>query len=187
MSEFEFLAVLISVVMGLGVTNLLAGVGRTIHRRKQVRPDAVHTLWSATAFLVLILNWWVFFQWSDFPDWSFEAFLAIVLWAVALYMLSVVLYPPDMAEDEDFREVFEINRQWIMATFMVVALTDILTTAIRGDLLNPPAYTPFVLHLAVVCLAGIFIKGRRFHLIAATWLFGSLLVWSFVVRRFLQG
>ena len=64
MSEFEFLAVLISIVMGLGVTNLLAGVGRTIHRRKQVRPDAVHTLWTATAFLVLIRPYLLIYVWN---------------------------------------------------------------------------------------------------------------------------
>lgn len=59
MTEFEYVAVLVSLILGLGITHLLAGVGRTIHRRGELRLDAVHTLWTATAFLVLVLNWWV--------------------------------------------------------------------------------------------------------------------------------
>lgn len=33
MSPFEYLAVLVSLILGLGITHLLSGVGHTIHRR----------------------------------------------------------------------------------------------------------------------------------------------------------
>lgn len=42
MSAFEYLAVLVSLIFGLGITHILAGVGRTIHRRAEIRIDLVH-------------------------------------------------------------------------------------------------------------------------------------------------
>jgi len=50
MSEFEYLAVLVSLVLGLGITHLLTGVGRMIHRRDEFRVDAAHLLWTGAVF-----------------------------------------------------------------------------------------------------------------------------------------
>jgi len=62
MTEFEYLAVLVSLILGLGVTHLWAGVGQMIHRRGRTKLDPAHVLWTAATFWTLILNWWVFFQ-----------------------------------------------------------------------------------------------------------------------------
>lgn len=37
MGVFEYLGVILSVIMGLGVTHILAGLSKTIHHRKQSR------------------------------------------------------------------------------------------------------------------------------------------------------
>jgi hypothetical protein len=111
MSEFEYPAVLVSIILGLGITRLLEGVGRTGHRRDECRLDLIHTVWTAATFTILVLNWWVFFESRTLTDWSFGVFLVVVLWAVQFYLLAVVLYPPDMAEREDYGAVFERNRR----------------------------------------------------------------------------
>ncbi len=38
MGVFEYLGVILAVIMGLGVTHILAGLSKTIHRRKTVKP-----------------------------------------------------------------------------------------------------------------------------------------------------
>jgi hypothetical protein len=58
MSSFEFISILMSIVIGLGVTNLLAGVGRAFFRRKQTPMDEVHIVLTVSTLLVLALNWW---------------------------------------------------------------------------------------------------------------------------------
>jgi hypothetical protein len=64
MSSFEFISILISIVVGLGVTNLLSGVGRAFYRRKQTPMDEVHIVLTMATLLVLSLNWWVAFKWN---------------------------------------------------------------------------------------------------------------------------
>lgn len=185
MSEFEYLAVVVSIILGLGITHLLSGIARTIHRRGRTRLDAVHTIWTVAVFEVLVLNWWVFFQWREQTEWSFGAFLMVVVWAVTFYLEAVILYPPDLDEDEDFGEVFARNRSWFLGLFVASSLADIALTAMRGDLRDPPYYLPFVGHFIVLGLLGLLWRSRRFHLALATWVLVISLSWSFIVRRFL--
>ena len=87
MSPFEYLAVLVSLILGLGIAHILTGVGRAIHRRREIRTDLVHGLWTVTTFLILVLNWWVFFESRSVPTWTFGQFLLIIGWSVAFYLI----------------------------------------------------------------------------------------------------
>ncbi len=185
MSEFEFLAVLISIIIGLGVTHLLAGVGRAIHERAHNRVDTLHIVWTANVFLVLVLNWWVAFSWRNETHWSFETFLLVIIWAVSMFMMAVLLYPPELDPGEDYAGVFEKNRKWFLGTFIVMILTDIGQTALRGALFDPPIYLPFVLQYAALAGIGIAVPSPRYQNFFGWWVLITLLIWSFVVRRML--
>jgi len=167
MSEFEFLIVFISVVIGLGVTHILHGVGRIIHNRGRIEVDTVHALWTANVLLILVLNWWVSFSWGDFTAWSFDIYLVLIVWAISLYMMAVILYPPDIRGDESYTELFERNRQWLFGMFILMIGLDIAQTALRGDLFSPPIYLPFVLHYALLAAIGIVVSNRRYQMFFA--------------------
>jgi len=187
MSAFEYLAVLVSLILGLGITHLLAGVGRTIHRRAKVRTDLIHSIWTVATFLILVLNWWVFFQARVITEWSFGGFLLVIGWAVSFYLMAVILYPPDMAEAENYGQVFEANRPWFLGLFIASSLIDIAQTALRGDLLDPPFYLPFVVHLMVLAGIGMVSKSRRYQLFLACYILFIGLVWALMARQLLEG
>src|SRR5947209_10638050 len=54
MSSFEFIAALMSIIIGLGVTNLLAGAGRAFYRRKENPLDEVHIVLTVATLLLLV-------------------------------------------------------------------------------------------------------------------------------------
>jgi hypothetical protein len=68
MSQFEYLAVFVSIVFGISVTHILAGVIRSIYRG---RIDETHIVLTLFFFVVLILNWWTGYNWHDQEVWSF--------------------------------------------------------------------------------------------------------------------
>jgi hypothetical protein len=182
MSPFEYLAVLVSLILGLGITHILTGVGRAIHRRGEIRTDLTHNLWTIATFLILVLNWWVFFQSRSVSDWTFDQFLLVIGWAVAFYLMAVVLYPPGMKPGEDYGRVFQVNRPWFLGLFIASSAIDILQTASRGDLFHPPLYLPFVLHLIALAGIGMVVRRRGYHLFLAGYVLSIGLIWAIGAR-----
>ena len=187
MSSFEFISILMSIIIGLGVTNLLAGTGRAFYRRRQNPMDEVHVVFTAATLLVLVLNWWVAFKWNSEVVWSFDKFLALIVWTIALYMLTIFLYPPDLSQEEEHRGRFQRNRAGYYSTFIAFCLLDIAQTAIRGDLFHPIWYVPFVGQYAVLAGGGLVAGRRGYDRFFAWYLLITLLIWSLVVRRYLVG
>ena len=70
MSSFEFIAALMSIIIGLGVTNLLAGAARAFYRRRENPLDEVHIVLTVATLLLLVLQWWVTFRWNTEVNWT---------------------------------------------------------------------------------------------------------------------
>ena len=187
MSSFEFISILMSIVIGLGVTNLLAGAGRAFYRRKQTPMDEVHIVLTLATLLILALNWWVAFKWNTNVVWSFDKFLVLLVWTIALYMLTTFLYPPDLSEEEEGRNRFEVNRSGYYSAFIAFCSMDIVQTALRSGLLDPVWYLPFVGHFLILGAAGLIVRKRGYDRFFAWYQLIVLLLWSLLVRRFLVG
>ena len=187
MNQFEFLAVFISIVVGLGVTHILHGVARLIHNRDRQQIAKLHLVWTLNVLLILLLNWWVLFLWADFPAWSFDIYLLLIGWGIALYMLAVILYPPDIKSEDSYEDIFEQNRKWLFGTFLVFVALDVAQTAVRGQLVEPKIYLPFVLHYAVLAAIGIPVGRKRYQSFVAWYFLITLILWCLFVRRFLGG
>src|ERR1041384_5936596 len=149
MSSFEFIAALMSIIIGLGVTNLLAGSGRAFYRRKENPLDEVYIVLTIATLLLLVLQWWVTFRWNTEVVWSFDRFLVLIVWTITLYMLTVFLYPPDLSEAEEHQRRFQRTRVGHYLAFLARMALDIIQPAIHGDLLHPIWSLPFAGHYAV--------------------------------------
>jgi len=185
MNEFEFLAVFISIVVGLGVTHILYGLARIIHNRGQKQMAKLHFVWTLNVLLILLLNWWVLFLWADYPAWSFDIYLLLIGWGIALYMLAVILYPPDIKVEDSYDEIFERNRKWLFGAFVIFVALDVAQTAVRGQLFEPKIYLPFVLHYAVLTAVGIPVANKRYQIFLAWYFLITLILWCLIVRRLL--
>ena len=64
-------------------------------------------------------------------------------------------------------------------------VADVWVTVLRGDVFEPPIYLPFVGHLFVLWLWGVFEASPRYHKVLAWYSLMSLVAWSVIVRRFL--
>jgi len=182
MSDFEFLSVLISIVIGFGLTHLLSGLGRAFHFRHKNRIDAVHIAWTITVFFILVLNWWVFLLWREAGAWTFSMFFMIILWTISMYGLALALYPPHLPEDVDYRELFESNRTWFLSTLVIMCLLDILVTTMREAAIPETFYVAFVGHFCLIGAIGVVFRNRNYDLLAAWYIVFAMALWSFGVR-----
>ena len=62
MGAFEYLSVLISIILALGMTRVLGGVGEMLQARSRHRVYWVHAVWIVNLFLYLVIAWWIFYR-----------------------------------------------------------------------------------------------------------------------------
>ena len=74
MDQFNYLAVLISIILGLGITQLLSGVGRLLQARGHVRLYWPTLAWVAVLLVVHVQTWWAMFGLRTLQTWTFAAF-----------------------------------------------------------------------------------------------------------------
>jgi hypothetical protein len=133
LTSFEFLSVLISVVVGLGVAHLLMGIGRLIHRSGTTRLSAAHLLWTAWVFLFLVVYWWtIVFGYQDWQNWNIVLFLFVLMYGVLIFLMAVVLYPPDLPESWDMQAHFIAKRRWFFGIFALLVLTEFTDTGLKN-------------------------------------------------------
>ncbi|MBL7852383.1 MAG: hypothetical protein JNN04_15875 [Cyclobacteriaceae bacterium] len=93
MSPFEFVTVLISIILGLGITQIMSGVADLIHQWKHVRLYWPHGLWIVLVFILHVQDWWLLYQLRDLTTWPLPMFLFQVLYPIGLFILARILFP----------------------------------------------------------------------------------------------
>lgn len=111
MTPFGYLVVFISLVLALGVTRILTGLGQLLQAGRRVeglRLYWVHLAWVLTVLLILVNYWWTIFQLRGREQWLFFEFVALLLAPILFYLQAVVLFPEPgrLEEGFDFRGYF---------------------------------------------------------------------------------
>src|SRR5438045_6190009 len=96
MDAFSYLSVLISIILALGMTRVLAGVGEMLQARSRRRLYWVHAVWVANLFLYLVVAWWIFYRWRNQQQWTFFLFIFVLISPTILYLASIVLFRPSL-------------------------------------------------------------------------------------------
>ena len=94
MSLFEFVSVIIAVVLALGLGQLLVGVSALLKARRRVHGYAPHAIWLANLFVLILIHWWAQWDLRD-VEWTYPTFLYVVLGPTLLF-LSVSLLMPEI-------------------------------------------------------------------------------------------
>jgi hypothetical protein len=100
MDPFSYLSVLISIVLALGVTRVLAGVGEMLQARSHRCIYWVHAVWIVNLLLYLVIAWWIFYRWRNQQPWTFFLFVFVLISPTILYLASLLLFPREGAIDE---------------------------------------------------------------------------------------
>ena len=179
MSSFEFLSVLISVVVGLGIANVLTGVGRLLHRHKEISVSVAFVAWTFFLFLYMVIYWWtIVFGWQEWQDWNLLIFLFVLTYGIILFLLSVVLYPTDMQPSWDPHSRFIDMRKWFFGLFVVLVFVEFLDSYLKTHL--DDFSTPYLLLLGL-WLAGVIVgwnsQNRRTHAFISVILLVSQVAW----------
>jgi hypothetical protein len=117
---FEYLAVIVSVVIGLGLTRILEGVGRVLEARARVQLYWVHLVFTGIVFLGHLLLWWLFWSSREVQAWSFFPFLFLLLQPIILYLLAGLCFPDFSERADRFQRVLLPQSSMVLRTVRAV-------------------------------------------------------------------
>jgi hypothetical protein len=158
-SPFEYIIVLISIILGMGITEILSGVGNVILRWEKVKLYWPHIILVLLVFVFHFQEWWVVFELRNFQSWRLPVFLFTILYPVNLYILARILFPLKWKnKGTDLKSFYYTNCRRIFVFIFTLALLSILDNIFFHAI-------PFLeqipqIALALICMVIIFSKTK---------------------------
>lgn len=179
MDAFTYLSVLLSIILGLAITQVLAGYRALLLGRARVRLYWPSLVWSGTLLLIAVQSWWASFGLAAYRRWTFLAFAVVLLQTILLYMMTAVVFP-DLPEREQIDLEAHYRRE---TTPFFLILLAMLAVSLSKDLLlagHLPGPANLAFHGLFAALALTALAIRRDRMQAAVACAVALLTLSYI-------
>ena len=190
MGAFEYLSVLISIILALGMTRVLGGVGEMLQAGSLRRLYWVHTIWIINMFLYLLIAWWIFYRWRNQQPWTFLLFVFVLISPTILYLASLLLFPRESDSDLaiDYKTHYYANHRAFFILFGLFTPVDIVDSLLKGVphfLALGPAYFASGLLYFVGLVTAAITRNRRYDEFYAVFFLVQTIVISFLIFQIL--
>jgi hypothetical protein len=183
MDAFTHLSVLISIVLGLGITNLLMGFARIVQMRGRVKVYWPTIVWGLVLLVIHVQTWWSMFWLRNIETWTFVAFNLTLMQPILLFFLSALVMPDfDRDETIDLRANYFSQVRWFFGIIVALLVVSLLRTYVIAGQLPAPADLAFHIAFIVGALPAALIKHERFHQVAA--LVAAAAIFAYVAALF---
>ena len=172
MEIFEYLMVMVAIILGLGVTQALRGLSNIMRGSK---PFIAVTLWASTLFYLHIQVWWALWDVKAVETWNQVSYYYLVAIPCALFAITELLLPLGSGPETDWKSHFFSVRKWFFGILVFFIIISILESRV---LLSTPLAHPYRLFQVVTLTAvvtGLMTKSPRAHVwISITFILSSL-------------
>jgi hypothetical protein len=168
MDAFSYLSVLISIILGLAITQVLQGYRALMLARGRTQLEATPLIWSGLVLLFAAQAWWASFGLTSRHDWDFLGFAVILIQMGLIYMLSALVLPDlEPGEKVHLGDHFRRHRKAFFAFLLAMLAASIGKEAILSDRLPLPTNLAFHIAFGIGAVAGMILSGRRAQLALA--------------------
>ncbi|MEP7042918.1 MAG: hypothetical protein ABI843_07635 [Dokdonella sp.] len=138
MDAFSYLSVLISIILGLAITQVLKGFRGLMQARSRLRMYWPAVVWSILVLVIAVQSWWAMFGFRHRLDWTFFAFSIVLAQTITLYLMAALVLPDFFGETPiDLRDYYYANHRWFFALLVVLILISLSKNLIlTPDLLD---------------------------------------------------
>jgi hypothetical protein len=179
--QFEYVMVLVSIIIGLGIAHILLGVAGLIDRvaghGEVLKLSIAHAFWLAFCFEWMVVFWWWEYRFSTrVADWTIGLYLFLVGYAVTLFLMGAILVPRSWNGVTQLREYFLARRAWFYCLVISIVVFDLTDSYLKGGteyILDTGLFNlAFSASIVPVAIAGIRTKNIRYHNIVSILYFG---------------
>ena len=159
MTPFEYLSVLLSIILGLAITQVLQGYRALLLVRHSVKTYWPSLIWSGLILLFVAQAWWASFGLEQQTEWRFDTFLVILLQMALIYMLAALVLPDLTADAEtDLAAHYERQRRPFFICLALVVVVSLVKDLMLEGRLPEPMNIAFHVALAAVALLGLMLR-----------------------------
>jgi hypothetical protein len=118
MESFRWIAIALSIVLGLGVTRLLASLVVVFKSRNKSKLDWIPLVWAGTIFLWQIQFWWAIIELPGIVKvWTLGSFLTLLSLTLLLYVSAALVLPhTELKDKESLLVSFELDGRWSLVS-----------------------------------------------------------------------
>jgi hypothetical protein len=163
LDQFSYLSVLLSLIVGLAITQILKGYRGIMLARGRISMYWPTLLWSASLLLMNVQSWWAMFGMREVTEWTFAGFSVVLAQTIVQYLLAAIVFPDFFAEHVDLREHYWGHTRWFFSLSILVLLISLAKDWVFTSRL--PERLNVAFHLAFITLGSVALATRRewFH------------------------
>lgn len=161
-----------SIVIGLGIARLLSGFSSLLEIRHEVQFDWVTVIWAVNLLGYHLIFWWIVVNnWRFLSEWTFLQFGSLFLYGMFIFFSASLILPRQFTKGMDLKTRFESIRRPFFVLWLLVMCFELVDSLLKG--LNYVLtelgwlYIALMAFSVTLCLLGILVSNRRFHLGAA--------------------
>lgn len=163
---FNYLSVVTSIILGLGLGHLLTGIARMIGTGQPWSASWLYVGWVALLLPLYVIYWWSFWDYRKRVRWTFMGFFFLLIGPIGLYLITALLLPetPDHAPLDTTGHYLKVRR-WLFGLWAMLQVWGIMLSPwlkdgfVGASFFNRYKYAQYVLLAALV--AGFFSAGPR--------------------------
>lgn len=121
-NPFEYCTILVSIILGLGITQLLAAFSDLLYNYKRVSFYWPQTLWGLFILFLHIQDWFITYQLKDKPVWTLTELLFVLLYPVSLFLAAKLLLPSNAKEESRDMKAYYMSQFPVMFVVMSVSI-----------------------------------------------------------------
>lgn len=122
MTPFEYVSVLISIILGLGITLILTGLAEIIKRLGTIKIYWPYIIWIVLVFVLHLQEWWITYELKSVTRWSLQSFLFVVSYPILLFILANLLFPAEWSVNLDLKAFYFKNSNKLFICIIISAI-----------------------------------------------------------------
>jgi hypothetical protein len=183
MDAFSYLSVLISLILGLAITQVLQGLRGLMQARTRLRTYWPTVLWAVLIIVISVQSWWSMFGLREHMNWTFLEFSVVLAQTTVLYLLAALVLPDFVGEASvDLREHYYGHRRWFFSLLAILIVTSLGKHLILTGTVMDRVDLGFHVLFACAGISGATVRNPRYHEFLA--LFSAIAIGAYIALLF---
>ena len=182
MEPFEYVVVLFSLILGLGIAQLLTGIADIVSNLKNVKVGFAHSIMVFNVFILHIQEWWYSYQYAfEVKVWTLPLVLFLLIYPILLFLLARMLFPTGLrGHESDLDEYYYDQWKWFYGIILAIIVVSFLQNIIVSGWTISSQIPQYIMAFVYIIFLSLKVKNKKAHnvlltLQAIAWLVAMIL------------